>query len=447
MLNRVNLSRNKNFLRTICVGIYFFVLSQFSVFADDVTLTWNSSTASDVVGYKIYYGTVSHVYTSSLDAGNTTNIVITGLAEGTTYFFAATTYDSTGDQSDFSDEVSEYIINTNSTSAPVSDPVSSPITNSMPISSPVPVTVVTNSSSSSISNSVPSKLTDNQPPTLNPIANLTINQNSSFKNIVLSGMTSGATSEHQTLQITAVSSNPNLVAKPIVAYINPRPTGILTLRPTFNVSGSAIITVMVNDGGKSNNIVTQTFTVTVLPPGKTISIGSTTTTTVTSPPKPPAPTIFAPTISKQLINTVAMKGKTISLSVAAAGVAPLKYQWKFNGATIPAATTPILTLKNVQANQAGSYSVSISNPAGTIDSSIAKLEVYTNTAAVLTSMSGVAGQFNFSVAGISDYQYVVQASTNLKDWVSIQTNTSPFLFSDPDAGKFGQRFYRTYSLQ
>src|SRR6185312_2186411 len=35
--------------------------------------------------------------------------------------------------------------------------------------------------------------------------------------------------------------------------------------PLVNVSGTTEITVTVNDGGKSNNIVTRTFTVTVLP--------------------------------------------------------------------------------------------------------------------------------------------------------------------------------------
>ena len=39
--------------------------------------------------------------------------------------------------------------------------------------------------------------------------------------------------------------------------------------------------------------------------------------------------------------------------------------------------------------------------------------------------------------------YVVQASTNLVDWVPIQTNTAPFTFVDANASKFRQRFYRS----
>jgi hypothetical protein len=458
MLSCANPSSERKFFRVICAGIYFFVLSQFSVLADDVTLTWNPSTDTGVAGYKIYYGTASRVYTNSLDVGNDTNVLISGLVEGTTYFFAATTYDSVGDESDFSTEVSEYIINTNSATAPISNPVnSSPTTNNTPVPvfnppiSPTnsnPIIVVTNSGASS----VPNKFTGNQAPTLNPIANFTVNENSGLKSIVLSGITSGATNEHQTLQITAVSSNPNLIANLKVIYINPQTTGTLTLRPAINASGSAAITVAVNDGGKSNNIVNQTFTVTVSPTGQNNSTSSiATTTTPTASPTTSAPTtsisIFAPIISKQLTNMVAMRGKTVSLSVAASGIEPLRYQWKFNGVSIPSAKNPVLTMNNVQANQAGSYSISISNPAGTMSSSITKLEIYSNTAAVLTSTNSFKGQFNFSVAGISGYQYVVQASSNLKDWVSIQTNTSPFAFSDVDAAKYNQRFYRTYCLQ
>jgi hypothetical protein len=41
--------------------------------------------------------------------------------------------------------------------------------------------------------------------------------------------------------------------------------------------------------------------------------------------------------------------------------------------------------------------------------------------------------------------YVIQASTNLVDWFTVETN-SPFtgnlIFSDPDATHFHQRFYR-----
>jgi hypothetical protein len=68
------------------------------------------------------------------------------------------------------------------------------------------------------------------------------------------------------------------------------------------------------------------------------------------------------------------------------------------------------------------------------------------TAATLTPAPSVNGQFAVSVSGVTNYQYVVQASTNLVDWVVVQTNTAPFTFVDSNAGQFSQRFYRTMNL-
>jgi hypothetical protein len=68
------------------------------------------------------------------------------------------------------------------------------------------------------------------------------------------------------------------------------------------------------------------------------------------------------------------------------------------------------------------------------------------TQPVLTQSTFAAGQFSFNVSGVTNQQYVVQASTNLVDWVPVQTNTAPFTFVDADAGQFSQRFYRTFLL-
>ena len=105
----------------------------------------------------------------------------------------------------------------------------------------------------------------NQPPTLNAIGNLTINENAGLQTVNLSGITSGAANENQTLTVTATSSNTGLIPNPTVNYTSANTTGSLTFTPVTNANGTATITVKVNDGGTSNNIVTQTFTVTVNP--------------------------------------------------------------------------------------------------------------------------------------------------------------------------------------
>ena len=103
----------------------------------------------------------------------------------------------------------------------------------------------------------------NQAPTLNALANLTLNQNAGSQTINLSGISTGGSGEIQTLNVTAVSSNPALIPNPTVSYASANSTGSLTFTPINNVRGTATISVSVNDGGASNNIVTRTFSVTV----------------------------------------------------------------------------------------------------------------------------------------------------------------------------------------
>jgi hypothetical protein len=69
-----------------------------------------------------------------------------------------------------------------------------------------------------------------------------------------------------------------------------------------------------------------------------------------------------------------------------------------------------------------------------------------STSASMTQASYANGQYSFTVSGTSGGQYVVQASTNMLNWVSLQTNTAPFQFVDPNASQFKQRFYRTLGL-
>src|SRR6185436_16500682 len=85
-----------------------------------------------------------------------------------------------------------------------------------------------------------------------------------LQTVNLSGITAGG-GETQTLTVTAISDNIGLIPNPIITYIIPNSTGLLNYTPVANASGTAQITVTVNDSGASNNITTRTFTVTVNP--------------------------------------------------------------------------------------------------------------------------------------------------------------------------------------
>jgi hypothetical protein len=55
------------------------------------------------------------------------------------------------------------------------------------------------------------------------------------------------------------------------------------------------------------------------------------------------------------------------------------------------------------------------------------------------------GGFQLQLSGISAQTYILQASTDLVNWIPIITNTptvSPFIVIDMNATNFPQRFYR-----
>ncbi len=72
-----------------------------------------------------------------------------------------------------------------------------------------------------------------------------------------------------------------------------------------------------------------------------------------------SPQIFAPPA-----NASALSGGSVSFTVGATGMAPLQYQWIFNGSALAGATNATLVLTGVSTNQAGNYRVTVTNPLG-----------------------------------------------------------------------------------
>ena len=88
-------------------------------------------------------------------------------------------------------------------------------------------------------------------------------------------------------------------------------------------------------------------------------------------PPPPSP----PAIGTQPQNLTVNQGNSAIFTVVASGTAPLSYQWRFNGANIAGATASSYTRNNAQTNDAGNYSVVITNSVNSITSSNAALIV------------------------------------------------------------------------
>lgn len=71
----------------------------------ELTLTWDPNTEPDLAGYILYWGFSSSDYVFSVDVGNQTSYTVTDLAPGATYYFAVTAYNTSGLESDYSNEV------------------------------------------------------------------------------------------------------------------------------------------------------------------------------------------------------------------------------------------------------------------------------------------------------------------------------------------------------
>lgn len=83
----------------------------------------------------------------------------------------------------------------------------------------------------------------------------------------------------------------------------------------------------------------------------------------------------APTITLHPIAQTTSAGGAVTFSVVAAGSGPFTYQWLKDGATVAGATNASLVLSNLTSAAAGSYTVAVSNNAGSTTSNAATLTV------------------------------------------------------------------------
>jgi hypothetical protein len=99
--------------------------------AATVTIAWDKNPEPDVAGYTVHYGTSTGSYDYSVNVGNHTSCTISGLQEDTTYYFAATAYDTNNFESNLSEEL-VYTISDGDSIIPNGDSTPS---NSSPVSS------------------------------------------------------------------------------------------------------------------------------------------------------------------------------------------------------------------------------------------------------------------------------------------------------------------------
>ncbi|MBU0705610.1 fibronectin type III domain-containing protein [Patescibacteria group bacterium] len=74
-----------------------------------VDLKWDLSSEPELVGYNLYYGKTSGMYTRRRTIGRVSQYRLDGLNNGEVYYFAITAYDSQSRESDYSDEAAVII--------------------------------------------------------------------------------------------------------------------------------------------------------------------------------------------------------------------------------------------------------------------------------------------------------------------------------------------------
>jgi len=174
-----------------------------------VTLAWDPNPEPDVSGYKIHYGNASRNYPYSTNVGNVTTATVYGLQEGLVYFFAVTAHNTSGLESDYSNEVT---------------------------------------------NSIPTDVT-NTAPTIKPLEPVAFVE-STTTNITINIW--DIETNPKNLIVTAVADNLKLFPEaPLITGTNH--VRNMLLAPVAGESGQAQITVTVSDGAKASSTVMAVY--------------------------------------------------------------------------------------------------------------------------------------------------------------------------------------------
>ena len=150
-----------------------------------------------------------------------------------------------------------------------------------------------------------------------------------------------------------------------IAAVSGSPTPTLQWFKGSTAISGATTTILTISGATAADVATYTLVA-------TSSIGSATSNAVTL-------TVTglgtAPTITTQPSASAVSVGSAASFTVVASGASPLTYDWKKDGTSISGATNATYTIASAASTAAGSYTVVVSNSAGSVTSTAASLTV------------------------------------------------------------------------
>ena len=109
---------------------------------------------------------------------------------------------------------------------------------------------------------------------------------------------------------------------------------------------------------------------------------------------------------------------------------------------------PTLVLTNTSATNAGSYTVVVTSPYGSVTSAVATLNVAISAPQIITGdlcFGFLINQFGFNLSGAFGQTIVVDGSADLVNWTPLCTNVvsgGAVYFCDPASANSSWRFYR-----
>ncbi len=144
-----------------------------------------------------------------------------------------------------------------------------------------------------------------------------------------------------------------------------------------------------------------------------------------------------PVITTGPVDTTTITGRPVSLTVVATGAPTLRYQWTQNGTDILGALGSTYTIPNPKLTDAGSYTVTVVNPVGTLTTSPAAV-LTVQQSVFFNSPTGIAvdASGNLFIADTSDHTIWKVSTTNQKTLLA----GSPGLPGSTDGNGSGARF-------
>ncbi len=276
----------------------------------------------------------------------------------------------------------------------------------------------------------------------------TISDNGAQFSVVVSNTAGSATSAAATLTVNAATVAPSITTQPAnqtvtagqTASFSVAATGTAPLSYQWQKNGVAI------SGATSSSYTTPAttssdngaqFTVAVSNTAGSVTSSAATLTVNAAP--------VAPSITTQPTSQTVTAGQTATFTVAAAGTAPLSYQWQKNGINIAGATAATYATPATTTSDSGStFRVLVSNTAGSVTSSAATLTV--NAAAVAPSITtqpsnqtvtaGQTASFSVAATGTAPLSYQWQKNGVAISGATSSSYTTPATISSDNGAQF-----------